>query len=197
MGEPRQNFAMDAIQEFKVSTSTYKAEYGLATGGLLTVVTKSGTNSLHGSGLLFFRDKASTPRLREAERRVQGLPSGTSKPDFRRYQYGGTVGGPIVQNKTHYFFAYEGTERESVLHGERRADCWPQYEGIFKSAQERWTYNGKLDHQLSDAEPVLPLRRARTSTVRSSPPAERRAAERELRFRGAAILGGASATPGC
>jgi len=41
MAEPRQNFAMDAIQEFKVSTSTYKAEYGLATGGQLTVVTKS------------------------------------------------------------------------------------------------------------------------------------------------------------
>jgi hypothetical protein len=60
MGEPRQNFAMDAIQEFKVSTSNYKAEYGLATGGLLTVVTKSGTNQLHGSGLLFFRDASIT-----------------------------------------------------------------------------------------------------------------------------------------
>src|SRR5881628_2006027 len=60
MGEPRQNFAMDAIQEFKVSTSTYKAEYGLATGGVLSVVTKSGTNQLHGSGLLFVRDKEIT-----------------------------------------------------------------------------------------------------------------------------------------
>ena len=50
MGEPRQNFAMDSIREFKVSQSTYKAEYGLATGGLLTVVTKSGTNELHGLG---------------------------------------------------------------------------------------------------------------------------------------------------
>ena len=44
MGEPRQNFAMDSIREFKVSTSTYKAEFGLATGGILSVVTKSGTN---------------------------------------------------------------------------------------------------------------------------------------------------------
>src|SRR5207302_3522002 len=52
MGEPRQNFAMDSIQEFKVSTSTYKAEYGLATGGVLTVFSKSGTNTFHGSGLL-------------------------------------------------------------------------------------------------------------------------------------------------
>jgi len=84
MGEPRQNFAMDAIQEFKVSTSTYKAEYGLATGGVLSVVTKSGTNQLHGSGLLFFRDASIT-----AKEFFQ-----TTKPDYRRYQYGGTVGGP-------------------------------------------------------------------------------------------------------
>src|SRR5205807_2639781 len=58
MGEPRQNFGMDAIQEFKVSTSTYKAEYGLATGGVVSVVTKSGTNQFHGSGLVFYRDKS-------------------------------------------------------------------------------------------------------------------------------------------
>jgi len=54
MGEPRQDFAMDSIREFKVTTSNFKAEYGLATGGLVEVVSKSGTNDLHGSGMLFF-----------------------------------------------------------------------------------------------------------------------------------------------
>jgi hypothetical protein len=49
MGEARQNFPMDSIGEFKVSTSNFKAEYGLATGGLMTVVSKSGTNTPHGS----------------------------------------------------------------------------------------------------------------------------------------------------
>jgi len=95
MGEPRQNFAMDAIQEFKVSTSTYKAEYGLATGGVLSVVTKSGTNQRHGSGLLFFRDASITTREFFQ----------TVKPGYRRYQYGGTVRGPIGRNTTRYFFA--------------------------------------------------------------------------------------------
>ena len=76
MGEARQNFAMDSIREFKVSTSNYKAEHGLATGGLLTVVSKSGTNEVRGSGLLFFRDKALTTRTFFQ----------TTKPDFRRYQ---------------------------------------------------------------------------------------------------------------
>ena len=88
-----------------MSTSTYKAEYGLATGGLLSVVTKSGTNQLHGSGLLFFRDASIT-----AKEFFQ-----TTKPDYRRYQYGGTIGGPIVQNRTHFFFAYEGTNENQFF----------------------------------------------------------------------------------
>jgi hypothetical protein len=144
MGEPRQNFAMDAIQEFKVSTSTYKAEYGLATGGVLAVVTKSGTNQLHGSGLLFFRDASIT-----AKEFFQ-----TTKPDYRRYQYGGTIGGPIVRNKTHYFFAYEGTKENQFFTVNARG-LWPQYEGTFKSAQDRWTYNLKLNHQLTQTQSLF------------------------------------------
>ena len=149
MGEPRQNFAMDAIQEFKVSTSNYKAEYGLATGGLLTVVTKSGTNQLHGSGLLFFRDASIT-----AKEFFQ-----TTKPDYRRYQYGGTIGGPIVKDKTHFFFAYEGTKEKQFFTVNARG-LWPQYEGTFQSEQTAGPTTSKLDHQLvAGPEPVLPLRR--------------------------------------
>ena len=144
MGEPRQNFAMDAIQEFKVSTSTYKAEYGLATGGLVSVVTKSGTNQMHGSGLLFFRDAAITAREFFQ----------TTRPDYRRYQYGGTLGGPIVKDKTHFFFAYEGTQEKQFLTVNARG-LWPQYEGTFLSDQTRWTYNTKVDHQLGNGQSLF------------------------------------------
>ena len=144
MGEPRQNFAMDAIQEFKVSTSTYKAEYGLATGGVLAVVTKSGTNQLHGSGLLFFRDASIT-----AKEFFQA-----TKPDYRRYQYGGTIGGPIVKSKTHYFLAYEGTQENQFFTVNTRG-LFPQYEGTFKSAQDRWTYNVKINHQLTQTQSLF------------------------------------------
>jgi hypothetical protein len=144
MGEPRQNFAMDAIQEFKVSTSTYKAEYGLATGGLVAVVTKSGTNQLHGSGLLFLRDASIT-----AKEFFQ-----TTKPDYRRYQYGGTIGGPIVKDKTHFFFAYEGTQEKQFLTVNAKG-LWPQYEGTFLSDQTRWTYNAKLDHQITQGQSLF------------------------------------------
>jgi outer membrane receptor protein involved in Fe transport len=138
MGEPRQNFAMDSIREFRVSTSTYKAEYGLATGGVVSVVSKSGTNTFHGSGLLFFRDKSLTAREFFQAR----------KPDYRRYQYGATIGGPIVKDKTHFFFAYEGT-KEKQFFTVSSGGLWPEYDGTYPSKQNRWTYLGRLDHQLS------------------------------------------------
>jgi outer membrane receptor protein involved in Fe transport len=144
MGEPRQNFAMDSIREFKVSTSNYKAEYGLATGGLLTVVSKSGTNQLHGSGLLFFRDQALTARTYFEP----------TKPDFRRYQYGGTLGGPIIRNRTHFFAAYEGTD-ENQFFTLNTLGAWPEYDGTYPSEQSRWTYSTKVDHQLTPTQTLF------------------------------------------
>lgn len=141
MGEPRQNFAMDSIREFKVSQSTYKAEYGLATGGLLTVVTRSGTNDLHGSGFNFFRDKSLTARtVFEAQR-----------PEFRRWQYGGTLGGPIVRNRTHFFGAVEYTD-ENQFFTVNAGGRFPQHEGTFLSDQYRWTYSARVDHQISPTQ---------------------------------------------
>jgi outer membrane receptor protein involved in Fe transport len=181
MGEPRQNFAMDAIEEFKVSTSNYKAEYGLATGGLLTVVTKSGTNQLHGSGLLFVRDKAITAEeyFQKQADINNNVPLGTNKPDYHRYQYGGTVGGPIVRNKTHFFLAYEGTKEDQFFTVNARG-LWPSEEGIFKSAQTRWTYNLKVDHQLAQGQSLFfrygaedeyrPIITAGTGTGRATAP---------------------------
>jgi carboxypeptidase family protein len=156
MGEPRQNFAMDAIQEFKVSTSGYKAEYGLATGGVLTVVTKSGTNLFKGSGLFFLRDESLTAEeyFQKQNDVVKNLPPGTSKPDYRRYQYGGTFGGPIVKDRTHFFFAYERTDEDQYFTVNAN-NLFPQYEGVVKSAQYRWTYNLKVDHQLSSRQSLF------------------------------------------
>jgi outer membrane receptor protein involved in Fe transport len=141
MGEPRQNFAMDSIREFKVAQSTYKAEFGLATGGVLSVVTKSGTNELHGSGFTFFRDKSLTART-FFER---------AKPDFRRYQYGGTLGGPIVKDRTHFFGAVERTD-ENQFFTVNANGRFPEYEGTYKSDQYRWTYTAKVDHQFSPSQ---------------------------------------------
>ncbi len=144
MGEPRQNFAMDSIREFKISTSNYKAEYGLATGGMLTVVTKSGTNDFHGAAFLFFRDDS----LTQIEEFL------TTKPDYRRYQYGGSFGGPIVKDRTHFFATYEGTKENQYFTVNSRG-IWPQYDGTFKSAQDRWTYLVRVDHQLAQGQSLF------------------------------------------
>ena len=144
MGEPRQNFAMDSIREFKVSQSNYKAELGLATGGVLSVVTKSGTNSFSGSAFNFFRDKALTARtVFEAER-----------PDFQRLQYGGTFGGPIVINRTHFFVAAERSD-ENQFFTVNTGGRFPQYDGTYESEQYRWTYTIKVDHQISQSQSIF------------------------------------------
>jgi hypothetical protein len=78
----------------------------------------------------------------------------TTKPDYYRYQYGGTAGGPIVRNKTHYFFAFEGTNEVPYLTVNARG-LWPQYEGTFASKQYRWTYTAKVDHQLTNTQSLF------------------------------------------
>jgi outer membrane receptor protein involved in Fe transport len=102
-----QLFPLEAIQEFNFVTSRYKAEYGRSNGGVMNIVTKSGTNNLRGSWFTLLRDD-SMNSLTETERL-----GGSEKQDYRRYQYGGSVGGPIVRNKVHYFGAFERTQQDT------------------------------------------------------------------------------------
>src|SRR5271155_1263386 len=95
----------DSIEEFRVLTNTFDAEYGRNSGSVINVVTKSGTNDLHGSAYEFFRNKvlnADNYCLTGAE----GLPC--IKPQFNQNQFGGTLGGPIVKGRTFFFASYEG-----------------------------------------------------------------------------------------
>src|SRR3954469_15540588 len=91
-----QLFPLEAIQEFNFVTQRYKAEYGRSNGGVMNIVTKSGTNNAHGSWFTMYRNDALNART-ETER-LSDVP----KQDYRRYQYGGSLGGPIVQNKAHF-----------------------------------------------------------------------------------------------
>ena len=142
-GESRQNFPMDGIQEFKVSTSSYKAEYGLATGGVVNIVTKSGSNDLHFGGFLFYRNAAMT-----AQQYFQSAMAPHS-----RYQDGGTIGGPLVKDKLHYFFTYERTDEN--VYNSVSTPAWPQYSGTYQSKQYRWTYLGRVDAQPKDGQSLF------------------------------------------
>ena len=98
-GEPRQDLPEDAVEEFKITNALPPAQFGLAVGGVVQVVTKSGTNVLHGDAFEYFRDKALN---------ALGVFE-TTKPAYRRNQFGGSVGGPIVSDRMHYYAAYERT----------------------------------------------------------------------------------------
>lgn len=95
----------DSIQEFRVLTNTFDAEYGRNSGSVVNVVTKSGTNDVHGNFYEFFRNTVlnANPYCFTA---VQGIPC--DKPKFNQNQFGGTLGGPIKKDRTFFFTSYEG-----------------------------------------------------------------------------------------
>ncbi|MBI3678981.1 MAG: TonB-dependent receptor [Acidobacteria bacterium] len=94
--------SIDALQEFKIQTNAYTAEFGRSSGALINAVIRSGTNALHGSAYEFHRNRAL-----DANNFFSNKNS-AAKPFRLRNQFGGTMGGPIVKNKTFFFGDYEG-----------------------------------------------------------------------------------------
>jgi Carboxypeptidase regulatory-like domain len=101
--------SVDALDEFKLQTSTYSAEYGRSLGGVVNLQIKSGTNNLHGSGFEFHRNDAFDANNFFNNR------AGRAKPEFKQNQFGGTIGGPVFKDKTFFFGDYQG-HRESLGH---------------------------------------------------------------------------------
>ncbi len=92
---------VDAVQEFSVITSDAPAQYGRMSGGVVNSITRAGTNTFHGSVYDFLRNSA-------FDSRSFFDPVGGGEPSFRRNQFGATIGGPIIKEKTFFFFNYEG-----------------------------------------------------------------------------------------
>ncbi|HKP70749.1 MAG TPA: TonB-dependent receptor [Pyrinomonadaceae bacterium] len=91
------DISMEAVKEFQVIATGSNAEYGRTAGGIINVITKSGTNDFHGSAFYYQRLEALT----------SDTSDGTSPEDFHREQFGGTIGGPIKKDKAFFFIAYE------------------------------------------------------------------------------------------
>ena len=99
----RSTVSQEAVQEFQVVTNSFAPEFGRSSGGVVNVVTKSGTNDFHGNVFGFIRDKNFQARNPFAP---------IAKPDFRRTQYGFTLGGPFDRDRTFFFFAFEQRRRD-------------------------------------------------------------------------------------
>ena len=108
-----QNFSMEGIQEFALSTQRFSAANGRSGGALLSVISKSGTNAVHGSVFGFFRDdklNTNAPKLlAEANSNLFPNPTDIVKPPFSRQQFGGSIGGPIVKDRAFFFGTVERT----------------------------------------------------------------------------------------
>ena len=119
--------SVDAIQEFKVVTSPYSAEYGRSPGAAVSVSTKSGTNAIHGTAYEYYRNDALDANDFFSNR------AHSPKPPNDQNQFGGNVGGPIIENKAFFFGDYEGTR---ITRGVTRITSVPtadQRAGIFTS----------------------------------------------------------------
>ena len=97
-------FPQLAVQEFKVDTQNFKAEYENAGSAIITAVTKTGGTSFHGDAFAEFQPKA------WVKKPFFDRGNGNPKPDYKRWQYGADLGGPIIPEKLHFFVAFEGTK---------------------------------------------------------------------------------------
>ena len=109
-----QNFTMEGIQEFALSTQRFSAANGRSGGALLSVVSKSGTNDFHGTLFGFFRDDALNANAPKLLAEGRDLPTtGAVKPPFSRQQFGGSIGGPIKKDNAFFFGAIERTRERA------------------------------------------------------------------------------------
>jgi len=96
--------SVDALQEFRIQTSTYAPEFGRTPGGQISIVTRSGTNQIHGTAFDYLRNDLFDANDWFGNSAVPRLP----KPEERQNDFGGTLSGPILKDKTFFFFSYEG-----------------------------------------------------------------------------------------
>ena len=100
--------SVDSVQEFKVSTSAYNAEFGSSAGAVVSIQTKAGTNKFHGDAYEFFRPNFTTAR-------PYGFLGAQEPPSIlKQHNYGGTIGGPVKRDKAFFFGSYERTEQHNA-----------------------------------------------------------------------------------
>ncbi|MGH9383153.1 MAG: TonB-dependent receptor domain-containing protein [Vicinamibacterales bacterium] len=146
-GDPTVNVSQDAVQEFKVFRNQFDAQYGAALAAVVTVATKSGTNDFHGSSYFFGRDDALNARNAFSR----------TKPVYGQQRFGGSFGGPVVVNRTHFFGAYEYTnvDKENIIALPGSNPFAARENGTFPATSREHLLLTKWDHRLTDRQSVF------------------------------------------
>jgi hypothetical protein len=137
-----QLFPLDSIGEFNFQTQRFRADSGRSNGGALKVVTKSGTNDFQGSAFEYFRDKSLNGTTHTED--VNNAPKG----DYRKNQFGASLGGPIKRDQTHFFAAFERIQQDTTQ-GVNTKGLFPDKDGSFPLPYRENMAVGKLTHQLN------------------------------------------------
>ena len=157
-GDPRQNIPEDSVAEFKTYTASMPAELGWAMGGFTTLVTKSGTNKIHGDVFEYYRNTGLTADNQFTQ--ATELSQHTGSPTYNRNQCGGSVGGPIFRNRTHYFGAYERTQATTsyTLYepaGSAAATDYAALLGTFQTPSHDQLTVVRVDHDLKPNQQIF------------------------------------------
>ena len=152
-----QLFPLEAIQEFNLQTSRYKAEYGRSVGGVMNVVTKSGTNLWQGSAFEYLRDKSLNAEAHSERTTLDAKGNPVGKQDYRRHQFGGSFGGPIAVDKIHFFGAVERTMADAFQPVNTQG-LFPQFDGSFPTVYREPGHRQDDGESQLDAVPLGPLR---------------------------------------
>ena len=138
-GSPTINVGEEAVQEFKVFRHQFDAQYGHALNAVVTVATRSGTNRFAGSGFYFGRDDALNARY----------PFAAENPPFDKQRVGGSIGGPLIRDRSHFFASYERENADTV-----RVVALPpnnpfatRENGVFPAEADSHMASARLDHR--------------------------------------------------
>jgi hypothetical protein len=132
---------IEAVAEFQVITNQFDAEFGRTTGAIINAVTKQGTNQLRGSAFSFFQDAGLTTRDYFAKQ------NDLEKPDTSQQQFGGTIGGPIVRDKAHFFFSVERVQIDEGI--TVNIPARPELNATTTERTRVWNTVARVDHQIN------------------------------------------------
>ncbi len=146
-GMSSMNFSTETVQEFQLSTVNFDISTGVTAGGAINVVTRSGSNTWHGSGFYYFRDHnmAAYPYLQ----RLNGVPGGTN-PFFVRRNPGFSLGGPLKKDKLFFFTSYEFTNQVQAVSVQSTDPAFTNLAGTYGSPYAQKLFSLRMDYHIND-----------------------------------------------